>query len=73
LFEVNGGIIYYEALDQFGIPIVLDSIDPVFVHTTPDDLDCDGVPNAEDFCADSDPINFGPINDWGCDITQIDS
>ena len=72
-FEVNGGIIYFEALDQFGLPIILDSMDPVFVHTTPDDLDCDGVPNAEDACPDSDPINFGPIDEWGCDTTQTDS
>ena len=38
----------------------------------PNDLDCDGVPNAEDFCPGSDPINFGPIDDWGCDTTQTD-
>ena len=55
LFEVNGGLIYFEEIDEItGEPIVLDSMDPVFVHTTPDDLDCDGVPNAEDICEGGD-------------------
>lgn len=66
LFEVNGGIIYFEALDQFGIPIVLDSIDPVFVHTTPDDLDCDGVDNATDQCSDTLPGT--EVDSVGCPL-----
>jgi len=49
-FEVNGGLVYFEELDIFGIPIILDTMDPAFVHTTPTDLDCDGIPNSSDSC-----------------------
>ena len=70
LFEVNGGLIYFEEVDEFGIPIILDTMDPVFVHTTPDDLDCDGVDNTQDICEGFDD-NVDTDGDGvpdGCDI-----
>jgi len=39
----------------------------------PNDTDCDQVENDKDQCPFSDPINFGPIDRWGCDNTQVDS
>jgi len=55
-------------------PIVIDVSNTITLEAVdPDDLDCDGVPNEEDFCIDSDPINFGPIDGWGCDTEQAGS
>ncbi len=73
-FEVNGGLVYYEGVDQFGIPIILDTMDPAFVHTTPDDLDCDGVPNASDLCEGFDDAvdTDGDGVPDGCDLCQGD-
>jgi hypothetical protein len=55
LFEVNGGILFYEGagpITSESIPD--DTMDPIFVHTTPTDLDCDDIPNDEDVDIDGD-------------------
>ena len=65
LEEVEDGVFEPIVLAETG-PLTLNAVDP-------DDLDCDGVPNAEDFCSGSDPINNQPIDDWGCDANQQDN
>ena len=67
-FEVNGGFIYFEEVDEFGDPIVLDFLLPIFVDTNPGDDDCDGVLNADDQCPDT-PLGT-EVDEDGCEIEE---
>jgi len=73
---LNDGAI---AVDIDDPTIVLDTTEPL-TATTQDTTDEDGDGVVEclegvivDQCPDSDPINFGPIDDWGCDTNQAGS
>jgi len=70
-FESSGG----EKVIVNDLPVIVAVSGPLDPLPTvdPNDLDCDGVDNIDDMCPLSDPINLGPIDDWGCDRLQTDS
>lgn len=72
LFEVNGGISVY---DEFGSLMM--SLDPTYVHTTPEDVDCDTVLNEVDNCPDvanTDQLNVdGDSAGAACDADDTDN
>jgi hypothetical protein len=72
LFEVNGGILFYEGegpITSESIPD--DTMDPISVYTTPDDLDCDEILNDNDKCPFTEEDFDGILDEDGCPDTEV--
>jgi hypothetical protein len=72
LFEVNGGILFYEGegpITSESIPD--DTMDPISVYTTPDDLDCDEILNENDKCPFTGEDFDGILDADGCPDTEV--
>jgi hypothetical protein len=72
LFEVNGGILFYEGegpITSESIPD--DTMDPISVYTTPDDLDCDEILNDNDKCPFTPEDFDGVLDEDGCPDTEL--